>query len=481
MRPFLIPFLLFFLPCSLLQAQGFRQESSVLPKTGTQIKVESAFSALGSWGYYPVTVTLRNESSNDSTFSLKTNSDSSAPTYGMGEARSIETKANFNLSCPAGSEKSFDLLLPISMASFGYNGRYFGSGNDDETENSLHLEFKSGNEKWSTSVSGEHDLSKYSKVYSIATAPKVTTTSARLINTLNPKLLPVSLQAMSGYDDLLLSEADWNSLKEEAKSSLITWVEQGGQLAVIGEKGTSRTLATLLEKELKLSPFNKKGGLFLHTLNNGSIWTGSLENLKTIENRLNATERTKVQLNDLKNGYDDKSGSKLKWPIHQKLGVKKFDTIIIALLLVVFTIIVGPINFFVFAKQGKRHRLFFTTPLISLGMSALLIGYIVVKDGFGGKGHRILLKDINQEANSSFVIQEQISRTGMLFSSTFEMDNDLTIVQVPIKSSRWARVTNTKSTSKEMYTINRGDSTSTHNGNYFSSRSMFQAIAARQK
>ena len=139
----------------------------------------------------------------------------------------------------------------------------------------------------------------------------------------------------------------------------------------------------------------------------------------------------KINLETLKQDFSRSNGYSTNWPLHEKLGTQDFGTLITALLLVAFAVLVGPVNFFVFAGQGRRHRLFFTTPLISLGMSALLILYIVMKDGFGGDGYRVVLREVDQQENNSHLIQEQICRTGMLFSGSFELDNDLTITQVP--------------------------------------------------
>ena len=64
------------------------------------------------------------------------------------------------------------------------------------------------------------------------------------------------------------------------------------------------------------------------------------------------------------------------------------------LVLIAFGILVGPVNLFVFAKSGQRHRLFITTPIISVGASLLLIVLILFQDGFGGRGSRLLLMEV---------------------------------------------------------------------------------------
>src|SRR4051812_44766524 len=58
----------------------------------------------------------------------------------------------------------------------------------------------------------------------------------------------------------------------------------------------------------------------------------------------------------------------------------------LAVFLVLFAMIVGPVNLFVFAPADKRHRLFVTTPIIAL-VAALGLGVtILMQDGTGGHG-----------------------------------------------------------------------------------------------
>src|SRR5690606_21574539 len=82
------------------------------------------------------------------------------------------------------------------------------------------------------------------------------------------------------------------------------------------------------------------------------------------------------------------------WPLQQSYGSQEFRYGLFIGVLVLFAIIVGPVNLFVFAKVGKRHRLFITTPIISLATSLLLVGLIILQDGFGGSGFRRVLMEV---------------------------------------------------------------------------------------
>ena len=77
---------------------------------------------------------------------------------------------------------------------------------------------------------------------------------------------------------------------------------------------------------------------------------------------------------------------------------------LIILILIIFSIIVGPVNLFVFAKSGRRHRLFFTTPLISLIAALLVLTFILFEDGVGGQGRRMLVMDLESAANDALLV-----------------------------------------------------------------------------
>jgi hypothetical protein len=84
-----------------------------------------------------------------------------------------------------------------------------------------------------------------------------------------------------------------------------------------------------------------------------------------------------------------------------------------------FAIIVGPVNVFALARR-RRGRLFWTTPFISLCASALLIGMIVAQDGLGGHGVRGAEVCLFPQSRNAVVMQEQVSRVGLLLDSSFQ-------------------------------------------------------------
>jgi hypothetical protein len=107
-------------------------------------------------------------------------------------------------------------------------------------------------------------------------------------------------------------------------------------------------------------------------------------------------------------------------------------TVWLGFFLVGFGVLVGPLNLFVFAPAKKRHRLFFTTPLISLGAVAVLVLAIFVQDGLGGDGWRRAVVIFVPGDNQAAVIQEQSARTGFLTRRSFALADDAALAVLPI-------------------------------------------------
>jgi hypothetical protein len=109
----------------------------------------------------------------------------------------------------------------------------------------------------------------------------------------------------------------------------------------------------------------------------------------------------------------------------------------------VFVIMIGPVNFMVLARPPNRHRLLFTTPIIS-GVAALLVlTLVLVGDGVGGQGDRAALVLIVPEDQLMLTVQSQIARTGLMFDPGMDAPKTRWVAEVghlPGPSLRQTRV-----------------------------------------
>jgi hypothetical protein len=89
-----------------------------------------------------------------------------------------------------------------------------------------------------------------------------------------------------------------------------------------------------------------------------------------------------------------------------------------------FAVLVAPVNLFAIAPVKRRHWLFLTVPAISLAAVGILIAAIYLQDGVGGEGARRTLVALLPGDNQAAVFQEQVSRTGLLFGTSFPLADD---------------------------------------------------------
>jgi len=273
----------------------------------------------------------------------------------------------------------------------------------------------------------------------------------------DPRLLPGDWRAWSGYDCVMMTDGDWTTALPGARNALLAWVRLGGHLVIFSETSTSASLG--------LPQDTSFGAITLKPI--GSSLT--LDPPATVA--LASSAATAPAHQSLREDY---SGT---WPLQNHFGGQSFNYALFIVVLVAFGVMVGPVNLFVFAKSGRRHRLFITTPLISLAASLLLIALILFQDGFGGRGMRAVLMEVRPDnnENAAYIHQEQFSRTGVLTGGRFKLDENVSLSPVPIADSRWARLTNTvsyySSRSQANYSLNPADGKLAAAGDWFQSRS----------
>ncbi len=411
--------LLLFLTLALrLSAQEtmFRQVADTA--TDTHIEVIALFTRIAPGGYLPVRVKIANNLSSAQTAFLDFES-----TFDYTEE--LHSNSSFRFTVDAGKTVTRDIMVPVCPAS-----RYGGTcvvtakleGQFGKTSHALSSEIS---DKQPAVLLSESLFTPYASVLDSETNSKFSGShrSTTFAGKFDPKQLPDDWLAFSGYDSVVLKDSDWSAVPPGSRNAILSWVRLGGQLVVYATPGTSLTSLGL--------PEEAGFGSIVFPAEQPTAATATTIFQDVVRN---PTERRQTSL------IRDFSSS---WPLQTSFGSQQFRYGLFIGVLVLFAIVVGPVNLFVFAKAGRRHRLFITTPIISLATSLLLIGLIILQDGFGGAGFRRVLMEVRPDAglNAAFIHQEQFSRTGVLTGSSFTLETPANIVPVPIASSRWARFT----------------------------------------
>ncbi len=229
-------------------------------------------------------------------------------------------------------------------------------------------------------------------------------------------LLGPDWRALAGFKGLWLTDAEYASLDAPGQLAIRHWIDQGGNFYLCTRNldpaaraglglGASDTAASPGYGQVKLIP-----------------WDGKELPVETVSGLID----------QLSLPADDTLHNASGWRMAKSLGAIPVNATFLIGFICVFAVLVGPVNLFWLAGAGRRHRLFWTTPLISLVSSLLLIAVIILQDGFGGAGERSLVALILPDEKQAVVWQEQVTRTGVTLSRQFTTSED--VLLTPVKA-----------------------------------------------
>lgn len=442
------------------------------PKSGSYVEVVSLFSKLPASGYAPVRVTIANRTDVPASVSLMFQSVASTG-YSFGD---LKVNSSFVASSPAGTVTSSDFLVPVAAmvkdAGYSYNQ------NDQSLELNM-VGVTNGSYTQSNSASNKFPFLLISETLDTPNASALNTETNKHISgssggyspgnlifagKFNPTQMPEDWRAYIGHDGMLLTDQDWSNLPPGARSAILQWNRNGGYLRIFSSNDSTSltTLGIVTDGTANPAP-RGKGYVQLNRIAPAL----SLDSSRLVDEIASSNPAIGNQSQALSEDYSSSS-----WGLQNQLGTKTFHFVMFILVLIAFGILVGPINLFVFAKSGMRHKLFITTPIIALGASALMIVLIFLQDGMGGRGIRVQWIELVREDgdNNAYIHQEQVSRSGVLIGNRFVLADPSSISPLPLAASQWTRL-NPTSSNDQSYEMNFTDKGLQVSGDWFQSRS----------
>jgi len=221
---------------------------------------------------------------------------------------------------------------------------------------------------------------------------------------------PRDWRAYSSFDSLWLGAEEWETLAPRARQGVTEWVDQGGRLFLLRTAAEPRSERRGFGTIARVPLPNADGGV------------AALADLVATPGR----------------GVVPGLWDYKRWPLAKQIVEARIPGALLLLFVAGYAFMVGPLNLFVCsrAKRTSRLSMYWTTPLIALVASLLLLAFIVFKDGFGGTGARRLLMLALPEDHVTVVVQEQLSRTGLLLRSGFVLDEPLAIEPIELRPMR---------------------------------------------
>lgn len=403
--------------------------------TKSEIQVFSPFEAAPNRGFFPVKAVIRNGFERDLVwnFSFMAGADGSDPKF----------ESSFQVIAPERSETEHEFMVPlpplfidaynneVSVTVTGPGGRFRGSISNPFQYHWPSIGFSQG-------LDQRRNLDLLQKeIETSASSTSIRFGSGQSVAALfDATKLTSDWRGYTGFDVLMMSDKEWQTLEPAIRSAMLAWIRLGGHLHIFSTTPGAKPgtfgidVADTGEDSAANAPSERSlGQVWIHT------WDGKDLPLARLRVLLDGSPRLAVKLEE---DFID------SWPIQAEFGQKPFNPVAMFIILIAFAIMVGPINLFVLAKPGMRHRMFYTTPIISLGASLLLVFLIIFKDGFGGSGLRcaLMMLQSNPDERRAYIVQEELARTGVLLGRSFSLDEPAFISPGRMRQSRWTHFDN---------------------------------------
>lgn len=372
-----------------LRAESVLSSPQFTRGSGIEMTITNFYEDLPPAGFLPLRVEVKNGSRTAHTWRLNTTHSK----HGLGAMNGI-----FSLPVDAESERTFDLLVPLAPDA-GQSARYSNlrilvSG--PAVSHGVSSAHSSGRGKPPTAFLGMGESLSVTHWGPLKEALEKNGSLSLDGTPLDTGFLPADWRGLAGFGLIIFSESEWRGIPPTQRGALLDWVSQGGRLVVF------------LAQPIASAEIPRAG----------TLGSGSVEHWPPGEDFL-ARTRTALAALPTAPGTDTLESYTWDWSLAAEVGHPRPPQALIFVFVLLFAIIIGPLNFLWFAPAGNRHRLFWTTPLISVTASLLMGLFIVLGEGIGGTGHRFEVRMNLPEQKKTVSWQEQVSRTGVLASSGF--------------------------------------------------------------
>ncbi len=235
---------------------------------------------------------------------------------------------------------------------------------------------------------------------------------------------PVDWRGLTGLSGYWMTEGEWRGLRGPQKTAVLEWAALGGQVVVALPEGGEAE--EVLRQTLPAGPFT--GG-------RAQVGLGGVRAMVVKEPLPEGNTRSELleqqEARSVASLLKDFGSS--SWKAKRLVPAPQMQMMLMGVFLVVFAVLVGPVNLFVFAGPSRRQRLFWTTPLLSVGGSVALLLIMILSDGTGGQGVRMSVGVMVPELDRMVVRQEQVCRTGVLLGAAFPVAEPSVMTQLVMK------------------------------------------------
>lgn len=341
------------------------------------VRVEPSFADQCLPIVHPLQVEVENRTASPATWDLLV---TISPQLYRGPDSSLQM--HFQYTCPAYREVTFPLLLPISMEiEHGVNLSFVlqGPGVVDARQ-SMFLRLQ------------EHELLPYS-LLSQSLAGETIRQLGKTHD--DPLFLAVDefysdWQSYLGVVSIYLTTSDWLTIASAPRQALLDWTEAGGELIFCHLENVSTPASPVHPNDFPFLPLagSFPEGRMVHPHGLGQIvWQQPPTATKAVVSPGRPLFATPARIRlpilpDFEEFGDD-------LPEAYAITGRRVHQGLLLFLVILFGLLVAPLNLWWLARGPKRLRILWTTPILALSFSLLLFGIFHLQNGTGGRGLQV--------------------------------------------------------------------------------------------
>lgn len=371
--------------------------------SGIEMRITNFYEELPPYGFLPLRVEVKNASKVTRRWTL-------LAVHTQPVQRTMRSTST--LEVEPSSERTFDLLIPLAPQASGTH-RYShlnlvvtGYGVIDGVSNA-HSSGGSRPPTPFTGMGGDLSVKSWGPLRELLEKKHTKSLDG---TTINVNFLPTDWRGLAGFNILIFTAGEWRSIGAAEREAVQDWITQGGELILCHSEPTA---------PVDLPQAGARGA--------GSIthWVLGEDFVERTASLL-AIPKQPLSSQALEN-YT------WRWKLANAVGRAEVPQLLIIVFVIGFAVVIGPLNFVVLAPLGKRNRLFWTTPLISVGASACMAAFIFLSEGVGGSGQRIEAELSLPEERKTVIWQEQVSRTGVLLEGRFSLSEKALLLPLTLR------------------------------------------------
>lgn len=219
---------------------------------------------------------------------------------------------------------------------------------------------------------------------------------------LGPDRLPTNWLGFTSLRAVVIGPYEWEKLSDPQKSALLTWTASGGDLLFVD--GNLATLFPSGQGPRGSAQSAVRGYFFgrIHLLASSSITAAGLTDVLTAAERVQDPDWALPANRSSDWGVIAARGFRLLIPGIDGVPARAYLSI-----LIVFSLLIGPLNYWFLWRKRQQVLLVLTAPVISLMFIVLLGVYVVAGEGLGVHGRAVsftMLDQVRKQASTRAIV-----------------------------------------------------------------------------